>query len=159
MPAVPRRSRRSRPSADALVDGPEDDAPEHHFAPVHDEPDDAPVHAPFKAPGTMKVLFEDGDDDDDDDDDDAAAPPGSPRCVVCSTTQDVVIVERAQDLLRSQFYAWCCSTCARKYVKPRPDPRELNFATDDDEPLSPLKRQRLSFGDAPRTVTPEPAPL
>ena len=173
-PAVPTRSRRSGPSgdargagADALVNVPEDDAPEHHFAPVNDEPDDAPVHAPFKAPGTMKVLFEDGDDDDDDDgdddddddDDDAAPPPGSPRCVVCSTTQDVVIVERAQDLLRSQFYAWCCSTCARKYVKPRPDPRELNFATDDDEPLSPLKRQRLSFGDAPRTVTPEPAPL
>ena len=34
---------------------------------------------------------------------------------------------------------------ARKYVKPRPDPKELCFATDDDEPLSPMKRTRLSF--------------
>ena len=52
---------------------------------------------------------------------------------------------RAQDLLRAEFYAWCCSSCARKYVKPRPDPKELCFATDDDEPLSPMKRTRLSF--------------
>ena len=36
-------------------------------------------------------------------------------------------------------------TLARKYVKPRPDPKELCFATDDDEPLSPMKRTRLSF--------------
>ena len=36
-------------------------------------------------------------------------------------------------------------TLARKYVKPRPDPKELCFATDDDEPLSPVKRTRLSF--------------
>ena len=36
-------------------------------------------------------------------------------------------------------------TQARKYVKPRPDPKELCFATDDDEPLSPIKRTRLSF--------------
>ena len=78
-------------------------------------------------------------------DDAAPPPPGSPRCVVCSTTQDVFIVERAQDLLRAEFYAWCCSSCARKYVKPRPDPKELCFATDDDEPLSPMKRTRLSF--------------
>ena len=55
------------------------------------------------------------------------------------------IVERAQDLLRAEFYAWCCSSCARKYVKPRPDPKELCFATYDDEPLSPMKRTRLSF--------------
>ena len=82
---------------------------------------------------------------DDDDDDAAPPPPGSPRCVVCSTTQDVFIVERAKDLLRAEFYAWCCSSCARKYVKPRPDPKELCFATDDDEPLSPMKRTRLSF--------------
>ena len=75
----------------------------------------------------------------------APPPPGSPRCVVCSTTQDVFIVERAQDLLRAEFYAWCCSSCARKYVKPRPDPKELCFATYDDEPLSPMKRTRLSF--------------
>ena len=34
---------------------------------------------------------------------------------------------------------------SRKYVKPRPDPKELCFATDDDEPLSPMKRTRLSF--------------
>ena len=52
---------------------------------------------------------------------------------------------RAQDLLRAEFYAWCCSSCARKYVKPRPDPKELVFATDDDEPLNPMKRTRLSF--------------
>ena len=102
---------------------------------------EAPVHAPFKAPDpTRTVLF-----DDDDDDDAAPPPPGSPRCVVCSTTQDVFIVERAKDLLRAEFYAWCCSSCARKYVKPRPDPKELCFATDDDEPLSPMKRTRLSF--------------
>ena len=107
-------------------------------APVND----APVHAPFKAPDpTRTVLFE----DDDDDDDAAPPPPGSPRCVVCSTTHDVFIVERAKDLLRAEFYAWCCSSCARKYVKPRPDPKELCFATDDDEPLSPMKRTRLSF--------------
>ena len=100
------------------------------------------MHAPFKAPDpTRTVLFE----DDDDDDDAAPPPPGSPRCVVCSTTQDVFIVERAKDLLRAEFYAWCCSSCARKYVKPRPDPKELCFATDDDEPLSPMKRTRLSF--------------
>ena len=61
------------------------------------------------------------------------------------TTHDVFIVERARDLLRAEFYAWCCSSCARKYVKPRPDPKELCFATDDDEPLSPMKRTRLSF--------------
>ena len=104
-------------------------------------PNDAPVHAPFKAPDpTRTVLF-----DDDDDDDAAPPPPGSPRCVVCSTTHDVFIVERAKDLLRAEFYAWCCSSCARKYVKPRPDPKELCFATDDDEPLSPMKRTRLSF--------------
>ena len=104
-------------------------------------PNEAPVHAPFKAPDpTRTVLF-----DDDDDDDAAPPPPGSPRCVVCSTTQDVFIVERAKDLLRAEFYAWCCSSCARKYVKPRPDPKELCFATDDDEPLSPMKRTRLSF--------------
>ena len=79
-------------------------------------------------------------------------------------------IERAKDLLRAEFYAWCCSSCARgvwktisvsgaqheralnfdftqarKYVKPRPDPKELCFATDDDEPLSPMKRTRLSF--------------
>ena len=108
-------------------------------------PNDAPVHAPFKAPDpTRTVLFED-DDDDDDDDDAAPPPPGSPRCVVCSTTHDVFIVERAKDLLRAEFYAWCCSSCARKYVKPRPDPKELCFATYDDEPLSPMKRTRLSF--------------
>ena len=106
-------------------------------------PNDAPVHAPFKAPDpTRTVLF---DDDDNDDDDAAPPPPGSPRCVVCSTTHDVFIVERARDLLRAEFYAWCCSSCARKYVKPRPDPKELCFATDDDEPLSPMKRTRLSF--------------
>ena len=76
-------------------------------------PNDAPVHAPFKAPDpTRTVLFED-DDDDDDDDDAAPPPPGSPRCVVCSTTHDVFIVERAKDLLRAEFYAWCCSSCAR----------------------------------------------
>jgi hypothetical protein len=99
------------------------------------------VHAPFKAPDpTRTVLL-----DEDDDDSSAPPPPGSPRCVVCSTTQDVFIVERAQDLLRAEFYAWCCSSCARKYVKPRPDPKELHFATDDDEPLSPMKRTRLSF--------------
>ena len=106
-------------------------------------PANEPVHAPFKAPDpTRTVLFED---DDDDDDDAAPPPPGSPRCVVCSTTQDVFIVERAKDLLRAEFYAWCCSSCARKYVKPRPEPKELCFATDDDEPLSPMKRTRLSF--------------
>ena len=99
------------------------------------------MHAPFKAPDpTRTVLL-----DEDDDDSSAPPPPGSPRCVVCSTTQDVFIVERAQDLLRAEFYAWCCSSCARKYVKPRPDPKELCFATDDDEPLSPMKRTRLSF--------------
>ena len=54
-------------------------------------PNEAPVHAPFKAPDpTRTVLF-----DDDDDDDAAPPPPGSPRCVVCSTTRDVFIVERA----------------------------------------------------------------
>ena len=75
---------------------------------------DAPVHAPFKAPDpTRTVLFE----DDDDNDDAAPPPPGSPRCVVCSTTQDVFIVERAKDLLRAEFYAWCCSSCARNGVK------------------------------------------
>ena len=79
-------------------------------APVND----APVHAPFKAPDpTRTVLFE----DDDDDDDAAPPPPGSPRCVVCSTTQDVFIVERAKDLLRAEFYAWCCSSCARDRVE------------------------------------------
>ena len=110
---------------------------------ANDAPDALPVHAPFKAPDpTRTVLFED---DDDDDDDAAPPPPGSPRCVVCSTTHDVFIVERAKDLLRAEFYAWCCSSCARKYVKPRPDPKELCFATDDDEPLSPMKRTRLSF--------------
>ena len=74
---------------------------------------DAPVHAPFKAPDpTRTVLF-----DDDDDDDAAPPPPGSPRCVVCSTTHDVFIVERAKDLLRAEFYAWCCSSCARDRVE------------------------------------------
>ena len=117
----------NRAAADAIAN----DAP----------PNDAPVHAPFKAPDpTRTVLFED-----EDDDDAAPPPPGSPRCVVCSTTHDVFIVERAKDLLRAEFYAWCCSSCARKYVKPRPDPKELCFATDDDEPLSPMKRTRLSF--------------
>ena len=77
-------------------------------------PNDAPVHAPFKAPDpTRTVLFE----DDDDDDDAAPPPPGSPRCVVCSTTHDVFIVERAKDLLRAEFYAWCCSSCARDRVE------------------------------------------
>ena len=120
----------------------DDEAPDNRAAAV-DVPANEPVHAPFKAPDpTRTVLF---DDDDDNDDDAAPPPPGSPRCVVCSTTQDVFIVERAQDLLRAEFYAWCCSSCARKYVKPRPDPKELCFATDDDEPLSPMKRTRLSF--------------
>ena len=129
--AAPARKKRALPptGGDSSSD---DDAPAN----------EAPVHAPFKAPDPSRtVLF----DDDDDDDDAAPPPPGSPRCVVCSTTQDVFIVERAQDLLRAEFYAWCCSSCARKYVKPRPDPKELCFATDDDEPLSPMKRTRLSF--------------
>ncbi len=118
------------------------DDEEDNRAAADDVPANEPVHAPFKAPDPARtVLF----DDDDDDDDAAPPPPGSPRCVVCSTTQDVFIVERAQDLLRAEFYAWCCSSCARKYVKPRPDPKELCFATDDDEPLSPMKRTRLSF--------------
>ena len=81
---------------------------------ANDAPDALPVHAPFKAPDpTRTVLF----DDDDDDDDAAPPPPGSPRCVVCSTTHDVFIVERAQDLLRAEFYAWCCSSCARHRVE------------------------------------------
>ena len=153
-------------------DSSSDDEEDNRAAAVDAPANEAPVHAPFKAPDpTRTVLF------DDDDDDAAPPPPGSPRCVVCSTTRDVFIVERApvwkstsvglpdgvevdarrrrevlislhrraQDLLRAEFYAWCCSSCARKYVKPRPDPKELCFATDDDEPLSPMKRTRLSF--------------
>ena len=89
-------------------DSSSDDEEDNRAAP----PNDAPVHAPFKAPDpTRTVLFDD--DDDDNDDDAAAPPPGSPRCVVCSTTHDVFIVERAKDLLRAEFYAWCCSSCAR----------------------------------------------
>ena len=123
-------------------DSSSDDEEDNRAAAVDAPANEAPVHAPFKAPDpTRTVLFE----DDDDDDSSAPPPPGSPRCVVCSTTHDVFIVERAQDLLRTEFYAWCCSTCARKYVKPRPDPKELCFATDVDEPLSPMKRTRLSF--------------
>ena len=132
--AAPARKRRALPptGGDSSSDDDAADAPAN----------EAPVHAPLKAPDPSRtVLF----DDDDDDDDAAPPPPGSPRCVVCSTTHDVFIVERAQDLLRAEFYAWCCSSCARKYVKPRPDPKELCFATDDDEPLSPMKRTRLSF--------------
>ena len=123
-------------------DSSSDDEEDNRAAAADAVANDAPVHAPFKAPDpTRTVLF----DDDDDSDSSAPPPPGSPRCVVCSTTQDVFIVERAKDLLRAEFYAWCCSSCARKYVKPRPDPKELCFATDDDEPLSPMKRTRLSF--------------
>ena len=143
--AAPARKKRALPptGGDSSSD---DEAPDNRAAAAdaiaNDAPDALPVHAPFKAPDpTRTVLFE----DDDDDDDAAPPPPGSPRCVVCSTTQDVFIVERAKDLLRAEFYAWCCSSCARKYVKPRPDPKELCFATDDDEPLSPMKRTRLSF--------------
>ena len=89
-------------------DSSSDDEEDNRAAAV-DVPANEPVHAPFKAPDPARtVLF-----DDDDDDDAAPPPPGSPRCVVCSTTQDVFIVERAQDLLRAEFYAWCCSSCAR----------------------------------------------
>ena len=147
----PRAAARARKNSAALPptggdSSSDDEAPDNRAAAAdaiaNDAPDALPVHAPFKAPDpTRTVLF----DDDDDDDDAAPPPPGSPRCVVCSTTHDVFIVERAKDLLRAEFYAWCCSSCARKYVKPRPDPKELCFATDDDEPLSPMKRTRLSF--------------
>ena len=112
------RPTRRRPGGKALArpptaggDSSSDDEGDNRAAaaPVND----APVHAPFKAPDpTRTVLFED-----DDDDDAAPPPPGSPRCVVCSTTQDVFIVERAKDLLRAEFYAWCCSSCARDRVE------------------------------------------
>ena len=69
------------------------DDEEDNRAAAADAPANEPVHAPFKAPDpTRTVLF---DDDDDNDDDAAPPPPGSPRCVVCSTTRDVFIVERA----------------------------------------------------------------
>ena len=113
------RPTRRRPGGKALArpptaggDSSSDDEGDNRAAaaPVND----APVHAPFKAPDpTRTVLF----DDDDDDDDAAPPPPGSPRCVVCSTTHDVFIVERAKDLLRAEFYAWCCSSCARDRVE------------------------------------------
>ena len=91
-------------------DSSSDDEKDNRAAPLNE----APVHAPFKAPDPSRtVLF----DDDDDDDDAAPPPPGSPRCVVCSTTHDVFIVERAKDLLRAEFYAWCCSSCARDVWK------------------------------------------
>ena len=90
-------------------DSSSDDEKDNRAAPLNE----APVHAPFKAPDpTRTVLL-----DEDDDDSSAPPPPGSPRCVVCSTTHDVFIVERAKDLLRAEFYAWCCSSCARDVWK------------------------------------------
>ena len=72
-------------------DSSSDDEEDNRAAAVDAPANEAPVHAPFKAPDpTRTVLF-----DDDDDDDAAPPPPGSPRCVVCSTTRDVFIVERA----------------------------------------------------------------
>ena len=94
-------------------DSSSDDEEDNRAAAVDAPANEAPVHAPFKAPDpTRTVLL-----DEDDDDSSAPPPPGSPRCVVCSTTHDVFIVERAKDLLRAEFYAWCCSSCARDRVE------------------------------------------
>mmetsp|Transcript_18060 Transcript_18060/g.53405 ORF Transcript_18060/g.53405 Transcript_18060/m.53405 type:complete len:187 (+) Transcript_18060:77-637(+) len=73
-------------------------------------------------------------------------PPGSPVCVVCGARRDVYVVRKRGGAPTRPEFCFCCSGCARRHLRPRPSPRELDFDAEDEvPPPSPLARTRLTF--------------